>query len=133
MSKITDPIADLLTRVRNGQQAKHAEVLCPGSKIKLAVAKLLAETGYVESVEWVDEGYQGQVRVRLRYDKEGRGVIRSLKRESKPSRRLYVGAGEIPRVLNGMGVAIMSTSKGVITGKQARAAKVGGELLCSVY
>jgi small subunit ribosomal protein S8 len=133
MAKVTDPISDLLTRIRNGQMARHAQVSIPGSKLKFEITKILAQTGYVESTQWVDEGPQGQIRVKLRYDSNNKPIIRSIKRVSKPSRRIYVGVDEIPEVLNGLGISILSTSRGLLTDRQARAANVGGELLCSVY
>ncbi len=133
MTYVTDPVADLLTRIRNSQLAGHADLVMPGSKLKLAVAKLLADNGYVDSVQWIEEAPQGRLRVTLRYDQSNKPMIRSIKRVSKPSRRVYVGVGEIPSVLNGLGIAILSTSRGVLTDKEARAANVGGELLCTVY
>lgn len=133
MTYVTDPVADLLTRIRNAQLAGHADLVMPGSKLKLAVAKLLADNGYVDSVQWIEEAPQGRLRVTLRYDNNNKPMIRSIKRVSKPSRRVYVGVGEIPSVLNGLGIAILSTSRGVLTDKEARAANVGGELLCTVY
>lgn len=133
MTYVTDPVSDLLTRIRNAQLAGHADLVMPGSKLKLAVAKLLADNGYVESVQWIEEAPQGRLRVTLRYDGNNKPMIRSIKRVSKPSRRVYVGVGEIPSVLNGLGIAILSTSRGVLTDKEARAANVGGELLCTVY
>ncbi len=133
MANVTDPIADMLTRIRNGQLARHAQVVLPGSKIKLAIANILSEVGYVGEVRWSDEGPQGQISIGLKYDRDDAPMIRNLKRVSKPSRRVYVGAQDIEPVLNGLGVAILSTSKGVITDRDARAANVGGELLCTVY
>lgn len=133
MANVNDPISDLLTRIRNAQVASHAEVIIPGSKLKYEITKLLDRYGYIESTQWVDEGPQGLIRVELRYDKKDEPIIRSLKRVSKPSRRIYVGAREIPDVLNGLGMSILSTSRGVISGREARAANVGGELLCSIY
>lgn len=133
MFTTSDPIADMLTRIRNGQQAKHAEVKVPGSKMKLAVAQILAKYGYVKSASWSDEGYQGTIIVELGYDNDDKPLIRELKRISKPSRRVYVGVGDIPQVLNGLGLAVISTSKGVISGQEARAAGIGGELVCTVY
>ncbi len=133
MAKVTDPISDLLTRVRNGQMARHAQVSIPGSKMKFEMTKILSQTGYVESTQWLDEGPQGTIRVKLRYDSNNKPIIRSIKRVSKPSRRVYVGVSEIPEVLNGLGISILSTSRGLLTDRQARAANVGGELLCSVY
>lgn len=133
MAKVTDPISDLLTRIRNGQMARHAQVSIPGSKLKFEITKILAQTGYVDSTQWIDEGPQGTIRVKLRYDSNNQPIIRSIKRVSKPSRRIYVGVAEIPEVLNGLGISILSTSRGLLTDRQARAANVGGELLCSVY
>lgn len=128
-----DPIADMLTRIRNGQHAQHAKVVIPGSKLKLAVAKILSQYGYIGDVSWSDEGHQGEVHVGLRYDDNGVGLIRKIQRVSKPSRRQYVSASEIPPVLNGLGLAVLSTSRGVISDREARAENVGGELLCTVY
>ncbi len=133
MAKVTDPISDLLTRIRNGQMARHAQVSIPGSKLKFEITKILAQTGYIDSTQWLDEGPQGTIRVKLRYDSNNQPIIRSIKRVSKPSRRIYVGVAEIPEVLNGLGISILSTSRGLLTDRQARAANVGGELLCSVY
>ena len=133
MAKVTDPISDLLTRIRNGQMARHAQVSIPGSKLKFEISKILAQTGYIDSTQWLDEGPQGTIRVKLRYDSNNQPIIRSIKRVSKPSRRIYVGVAEIPEVLNGLGISILSTSRGLLTDRQARAANVGGELLCSVY
>lgn len=133
MGMVTDPIADMLTRIRNGQMAQHAQVEMPGSKQKLAIAKILEQYGYVGDVTWSDEGHQGTLRIGLKYDRNGTPLIRSLKRISKPSRRQYVGVSEIPKVLNGLGIAILSTSHGVIADREARAANVGGEIVCTVY
>jgi small subunit ribosomal protein S8 len=133
MAVIQDPIADMLTRIRNGQHAQHAQVIVPGSKLKLAIAKILSQYGYVSDVEWIDEGPQGAVRIGLKYDNNGRGLIRKIQRVSKPSRRRYVGAGDIAPVLNGLGLAVLSTSRGVIADREARAENIGGELLCTVY
>jgi len=133
MGVVQDPVADMLTRIRNGQQAGHATVEMPASNLKFAVIKILADRGYVGGVDRIDEGPQGKLVVSLRYDKDEVGMIRSLKRVSKPSRRVYVGVGEIPSVLNGLGLAVLSTSRGVLSDSDARAAKVGGELLCTVY
>lgn len=133
MAVIQDPIADMLTRIRNAQIAQHAQVEMPGSKLKLAIAKILNQYGYIGEVEWVDEGPQGLVRIQLKYDNDNVAMIRKMRRISKPSRRVYVGAGEIPPVLNGLGLAVLSTSRGVISDREARAENVGGELLCTVY
>lgn len=133
MAVIQDPIADMLTRIRNGQMAGHASATIPGSKIKLAIAQILSQYGYVGDVAWRDDGPQGAIDVNLRYDENNAPLIKKLKRISKPSRRRYVGADEIPQVLNGLGLAILSTSRGVLADRDARAQKVGGELLCTVY
>lgn len=129
----TDPIADLLTRIRNAQLARHAELVMPGSKLKLAIAQILSKQGYVGEVSWIEEAPQGKLRIALKYDENDQPLIRHLKRISKPSRRVYVQVGDIPSVLNGLGISILSTSRGVITGGEAQALNVGGELLCSVY
>lgn len=130
---LTDPIADMLTRIRNALMARHATTRVPGSKTKLALGKLLEEHGYIQSAEWVDEGPQGWILITLRYAADGAPLIRGLKRESKPGQRRYVKMDEIPEVLNGLGISILSTSKGVLTGKQAQAASTGGELLATVW
>lgn len=129
----TDPIADLLTRIRNAQLARHAELVMPGSKLKLAIAQILSKQGYVGEVSWIEEAPQGKLRIALKYDENDQPIIRNIKRISKPSRRVYVQVGDIPSVLNGLGISILSTSRGVITGGEAQALNVGGELLCSVY
>jgi small subunit ribosomal protein S8 len=129
----TDPIADLLTRVRNAQQAFHKSTEVPGSKMNLAVAKVLQETGYVTSVSWRDEGPQGWIDIDLKYTPEGEGVIQGLRRESTPGRRVYVKKNDIPVVLAGLGVAILSTSQGVMSGQDAAKNSAGGELLATVW
>lgn len=131
---MTDPIADLLTRIRNAQQAAHASLVVPRSKIKLAIVKILKEEGFVEG--YVDDesvGHQGIIKIFLRYDDTQHGIIRGLLRVSKPGRRVYVGKAEIPRVRNGLGIAILTTPKGVLTDRDARQAGVGGEVLCHVW
>lgn len=133
MANVKDPIADFLTQIRNAQMADHAEVTIPGSKVKFQIAQLLEDQGYVAGTEWLDEGPQGKIRIELRYDENEEPIIRGMERVSKPSRRVYVGSDEIPKVLNGLGVAILSTSHGVVTDRQARRANVGGELMCKVY
>ena len=129
----TDPIADLLTRIRNAQQARHKNVKIPASKLKLRMAQILTEEGYVEDAKFTEEGPQGTIIVTLRYQPSGDPVITGLQRLSKPGRRRYVGTNNIPKVLNGLGIAILSTSSGIMTDRQARRDKVGGELLCSVW
>ena len=133
MGVVQDPIADLLTRIRNGQMAGHAQVLVPASKMKFEITKILKDYGYIVDTRRIDEGPQGVIEITLKYDRDEDGVIRNLKRVSKPSRRVYVSVDEIPPVLNGLGVAILSTSKGVLGDREARAAHVGGELLLTVY
>jgi small subunit ribosomal protein S8 len=133
MANTNDPISDFLTRIRNAQTAHHSTVSMPGSKLRLGLAEILQRNGYVASATWRGEGPQGLVDIELRYDDVDEPMISSLKRISKPSRRVYVGVSEIPEVLNGLGIAILSTSKGLLTDKEARAARVGGELLCEVY
>ncbi len=127
---LTDPIADMLTRIRNAHLALHKEVSVPRSKIKEAMATILKQEGYVEDVS-VDEENRC-ITIALKYV-GGRPAIRGLKRISKPGRRVYVGAGEIPRVQNGLGICILSTSRGVLDGQTAQAEKAGGELLCEVW
>ena len=129
----TDPIADFLTRIRNGLIADHDDVVMPASTFKTEIARILREQGYIEDFA-VEAGRVGQVlRVRLRYTEDRKPVIAGLERLSKPGRRRYVGAGEVPKVLGGMGTTIVSTSRGVMTGHEARHAKVGGELVAKVW
>ena len=130
---VTDPIADLLTRIRNGQQAKHAVVHMPGSKIKRPILERLQEEGFVEAVQWEDDDRQGVLSVRLKYDRNGEPAIDGLKRISSPGRRSYVHAGDIPQARSGYGTVILSTSRGVVTDRTARELGVGGEVLCSVW
>ena len=125
---MTDPIADMLTRIRNAHLALHKEVNVPRSKMKLAIADILKQEGYVDDVTSDD----ASITIQLKYH-QGRPAILGLKRVSKPGRRRYVGAGEIPRVQNGLGVCILSTSRGVLDGVTAHAARVGGELLCEIW
>jgi small subunit ribosomal protein S8 len=129
----TDPIADFLTRIRNGLIADHDEVEMPASTFKAEIARILREQGYIEDFA-VEPGRVGRIlRVRLRYTEDRKPVITGLERLSKPGRRRYVGAGEVPKVLGGMGTTIVSTSRGVMTGHEARHAKVGGELVAKVW
>jgi small subunit ribosomal protein S8 len=130
---MTDPIADLLTRIRNGQRARHAEATMPSSQLKLAVARVMETQGYVEGVQVEAEDGKPVLRVGLRYRDDGREMIDGLRRISRPSRRVYVGADQIPEVRNGLGIAILSTSRGVMSDQDARAQKLGGELLCEVW
>lgn len=130
---MTDPIADMLTRIRNASSAMHTEVLIPSSKIKENIARILVDEGYVDGFEVVEDGPQPQIRIQLRYSDERERVISGIRRISKPGRRVYRGAQELPRVLGGLGVAIISTSQGVMTDQQARQARVGGEVLAYVW
>ena len=131
--QITDPVADMLTRIRNANTAKHESVDVPASNLKKAIAKILLDEGYVKSYEVVEDGTQGVIRIQLKYLAGKEKVISGLRRVSKPGLRVYAGADELPRVLRGLGVAIVSTSKGVMTDKAARAAHVGGEVLAFVW
>jgi small subunit ribosomal protein S8 len=135
MSKVTDPIADYLTRVRNGIQAKHRVVDIPASNLKKEMTKLLKEKGYILNYKFEDGvGYQGNIKIALKYNPETKiSAIKKLERISKPGLRKYCDSTNIPRVLNGLGVAIISTSKGVITDKEARELSIGGEVLCHIY
>ena len=131
---ISDPIADMLTRIRNANTAKHDTVDIPASKMKQAIAKILLDEGYVSAVETVKEGNFDVIRITLKYGKDkNEKVITGIKRISKPGLRVYAGKDELPKVLGGLGVAIISTNKGVLTDKQAREAQVGGEVLAFVW
>jgi small subunit ribosomal protein S8 len=135
MSKVTDPIADFLTRVRNGIQAKHRVVDIPASNLKKEMTRVLKEKGYILNYKFEDEvGYQGNIKIALKYNPETKiSAIKKLERISKPGLRKYCDSTNIPRVLNGLGIAIISSSKGVITDKEAKMLGVGGEVLCHVY
>ena len=130
--QITDPIADMLTRIRNANAARHDTVDVPASNLKKAIAEILLEEGYIKSYQIVEEGHQGVIRIALKYLGKEK-VITGLRRVSKPGLRVYAGAEELPQVLRGLGIAIISTSKGVMTDKKARAAHVGGEVLAFVW
>jgi small subunit ribosomal protein S8 len=130
---MTDPIADMLTRIRNAIAANHPRVDIPGSKLKLEVARILKEEGYINNYTTKGEGPKYMIRIFLRYDAKGISSITHLARVSRPGRRVYVGAGEIPKVLGGYGVNIVSTSNGLMSGKAARKANYGGEILAEVY
>src|SRR5919112_1467998 len=130
---MTDPIADMLTRIRNAIQAKHSRVDIPGSKLKLEIARILKEEGYINNYVTKGEGVKYMIRIFLRYDAKGTSSITHLNRVSRPGRRVYIGASDIPRVLGGYGVNIVSTSRGLMSGKRARAEKVGGEILAQIY
>ena len=129
---ITDPIADMLTRIRNANSARHDTVDVPASNMKKSIAQILLDEGYIKSYQIVDDGTQGVIHITLKYNGKDK-VITVLRRVSKPGLRVYVGADELPRVLRGLGIAIVSTSKGVMTDKAARAAHVGGEVLAFVW
>ena len=131
--QITDPIADMLTRIRNANSAKHDTVDIPASNMKKAIAGILQEEGYIKNFQIIDDGTQGVIRVALKYNAGKECVISGLKRVSKPGLRIYAGADELPRVLKGLGIAIISTSKGIMTDKKARAEKIGGEVLAFVW
>jgi small subunit ribosomal protein S8 len=131
---ITDPIADYLTRLRNAVMAKHRVVEIPASSLKKDITKILFDKGYILSYKFEDDDKQGTIKIALKYHPETKTpAIRSIRRVSKPGLRKYVGTDEIPRVLNGLGIAILSTSKGVITDKEARTLNVGGEVICYVH
>ena len=131
--QITDPVADMLTRIRNANTAKHESVDVPASNLKKAIAQILLYEGYIKSFEVVEDGTQGIIRIQLKYLAGKEKVISGLRRVSKPGLRVYAGADELPRVLKGLGIAIISTSKGVMTDKKARANHVGGEVLAFVW
>ena len=129
---ITDPIADMLTRIRNANSARHDTVDVPASNMKKSIAQILLDEGYIKSYQIVDDGTQGVIHITLKYNGKDK-VITGLRRVSKPGLRVYVGADELPRLLRGLGIAIVSTSKGVMTDKAARAAHIGGEVLAFVW
>ena len=130
---ITDPVADMLTRIRNANNAKHETVDVPASNMKKSIAQILLDEGYIKAFQVVEDGTQGVIRITLKYYAGKEKVISGLRRVSKPGLRVYVGADELPSVLRGLGIAIVSTSKGVMTDKAARAAHVGGEVLAFVW
>ena len=130
---ITDPIADMLTRIRNANSAKFKTVDIPASKMKKAIADVLLEEGYIKAFDEIDDGIQGIIRITLKYDEKGNKVIAGLRRISKPGLRIYAGKDELPKVLNGLGTALISTSKGIMTDKKAREAGLGGEVLAYVW
>ena len=130
---ITDPVADMLTRIRNANNAKHETVDVPASNMKKSIAQILLDEGYFKAFQIVEDGTQGIIRITLKYNAGKEKVISGLRRVSKPGLRVYVGADELPQVLRGLGIAIVSTSKGVMTDKAARAAHVGGEVLAFIW
>ena len=131
---VTDPISDFLTRVRNAQSAGHKVVDIPASKIKKEITKILFDQGFILNYKFEEDAVQGNIKIALKYDKQtNKPVIKSIQRASRPGLRQYKGTGDLPRVLNGLGIAIISTSRGVMTDKKARQEKVGGEVICYVY
>jgi small subunit ribosomal protein S8 len=130
---MTDPIADMLTRIRNALKASQESVDVPSSKLKINLAKILKSEGFIKNFKVVPEGPQGTLRVFLKYDEKGTAIIGGIKRVSKPSRRVYAGYDELPPILNGYGVSVLSTSRGLMTDKQARRNRIGGEVLCAVW
>ncbi|MEQ9104183.1 MAG: 30S ribosomal protein S8 [Rhodothermales bacterium] len=130
---VVDPVADMLTRIRNAQQASHRHVDIPASKLKRAVTQILLDKGYIRRYIDIDDDKQGLIRIYLKYSKKGTPVIQNLKRVSTPGLRTYVNADDLPRVRNGLGIAIISTSRGVMTDKEARLHHIGGEVLAYVY
>ncbi len=131
--QITDPIADMLTRIRNANSAKHETVDVPASNMKKAIAEILNEEGYIKNYQIIEDGRQGVIRIALKYGPNKEKVISGLKRVSKPGLRIYAGAQELPRVLKGLGIAVISTSKGVMTDKKARKENIGGEVLAYIW
>jgi small subunit ribosomal protein S8 len=130
---VTDPIADMLTRIRNALTIKKSEVVIPASKTKNAIAEILFNEGFIEKYELIDDGNYKSIKVSLKYGPNGEKVIQGLKRISKPGLRIYANAEQLPKVLNGLGIAIVSTSKGIVTDKNARKLNVGGEVLAYVW
>lgn len=130
---MTDPIADFLTRIRNANMVKHESLEVPASNIKRAIADILKKEGFVRDVEYIEDDKQGMIRIFLNYGKNGERVITNLKRISKPGLRAYVKSNEVPKVLNGLGIAILSTSEGIMTDKEARQRNIGGEVLAYVW
>jgi small subunit ribosomal protein S8 len=132
-SAMSDPIADMLTRIRNAGKAKYTSVDIPGSKLKMELARVLKDEGFIKNYKFIKDKKQGILRVYLKYDEQERHAIYGLERVSKPSRRIYAKSKNVKKVWNGMGIAILSTSKGIMTDKKARAGNVGGEILCSIW
>ena len=130
---MTDPIADMLTRIRNANQMKHLTVLVPASKIKLEILNVIKSEGYIEDVEFVEDGKQGEIKVTLKYTEKKERVIKGIRRISKPGLRVYAKSTEMPKVLNGLGVAVVSTSNGVMTDREARQNNLGGEVIAYIW
>lgn len=129
----SDPIADMLTRIRNALRVKRKTVLVPSSGVKKGIATVLKEEGYIEDFDVIEDGKQGILRIHLKYTADGEPIINALRRASKPGRRVYRPVDELPKVLNGLGIAVVSTSKGVLSDRRCRELNVGGELICTVY
>lgn len=129
----TDPIADMLTRIRNANRARYKEAEIPSSNLKIEIAKILKQEGYIKDYEFIKDNKQGLIKIQLKYEPSKRGVISVINRVSKPGLRIYVKKGNIAKVLNGLGISILSTSKGILTDKKAREIGVGGELICTLY
>jgi len=130
---MTDPIADMLTRIRNALMARKKSLIVPASKIKLEIVRILKEEGYIEDYKYIDEKPQGKIEIILKYDENKRPVIAGLRRISKPGRRIYMGYRDLPKVLDGLGIAIISTSQGIMTDYEARKRKIGGEVICEIW
>ena len=130
---MTDPIADMLIRIKNALMVRHKKVQIPASKMKLEIARILKEEGYIEDFVYIDQKPQGIIEITLKYDENKRPVIRGVKRVSKPGRRIYKGYKELPKVLDGLGIAIISTSQGIMTDFEARRRKIGGEVICEIW
>ena len=130
---MTDPIADMLTRIRNGLKAKHGEVSIPSSKMKVAIARILKEEGYIEDYQVISDNKQGILKIELKWGPNGERLITGLKRVSKLGRRVYCGKEDIPLVIGGLGITILSTSRGILTGAQAKKIGVGGEVICNIW
>jgi small subunit ribosomal protein S8 len=130
---MTDPVSDLLTRIRNATAVRHDRMDIPASKMKLEIAKILKQEGYIRTFKMIEEGPQGIIRIYLKYADDGEPVIHGLRRVSRPGLRIYRKVGELPKVRNGLGVAVISTNRGVVTDEQARSLQVGGEVLCEIW
>lgn len=130
---MTDPVADMLTRIRNATTVRHDRTDVPASKMKLEIAKILKQEGFIRTFKLLEEGPQGLIRIYLKYAEDGEPAIHGMRRVSRPGRRVYRGAGELPKVQSGLGVAVVSTNRGVLTDEQARGLRVGGEVLCEIW
>jgi len=130
---MTDPISDMLIRIKNALMARHKSVIIPASKIKLEIARILKEEGYIEDYKYIKEEPQSKIEIILKYDENKRPVIAGVKRVSKPGRRIYKGYRDLPKVLDGFGIAIVSTSQGIMTDHEARKRKIGGEVICEIW